>query len=448
MSAPLSPLIQQMVSLMEARTNGADPGTGILPRLNSAADMLGGVDRIPRELINYVQGKQLALFGDYPSGKDTAPSAIFMVVFFFIFLAHLTLFGINWSRGHKFLLSFGFAFYALLRVVGFALRLAWSREITRVQVGIASEVFLIIPTILLASFNLILAQRLFTWRHPYVGSSKLFWGALLTVYSVVISVVVMTIVAAVVPYVYLLSHRNYEMSKNVVKVSSILVILYSLLATGLIIVSYLFKPTKRDKGCLIYRPTWLESFSPTYFPLKDSTKQHEQIFIGRNGAAAFASTRIIASSYHYNAQSDVLPEPTAENLKLEPGNEDNLVRYSSSTGQLKHNYSIIIVTLTTTFILIGAVFRAITCFLDRTVETQSWIFKPVVMYMLWGFLETVINVIYLLGRIDLRFYRPDRFPKDMLVGNEAVEPSPVISNKERTSSISERTSNPEIVRTV
>ena len=34
------------------------------------------------------------------------------------------------------------------------------------------------------------------------------------------------------------------------------------------------------------------------------------------------------------------------------------------------------------------------------------------MYVLWGALETICNILYLVGRIDLRFYRPDNFKKD------------------------------------
>ena len=62
-----------------------------------------------------------------------------------------------------------------MKFLGFLLRALWSTDILKIKFGLASEVFLIVSTFIIVSANLILAQRLFTWRHPVGGSRKLFW---------------------------------------------------------------------------------------------------------------------------------------------------------------------------------------------------------------------------------------------------------------------------------
>lgn len=376
-----------LVDILRSQTNGAADGTGIKVLEDQAAHLLGG--EIPDFLVDYVQGLQLLIFGSYPSHSDVAPSAVFTAVFAIFFLAHLFVFSKNYSRGHKFWLSLGFAIYALFRLLGFALRAAWAKNILKLETGIASEIFLILPTVVLASLNLVLLQRIFTWRHPVFGSSTLFWTLMYLVYLLVIAVIVMTIVASVVPYLYLLSQSHYDMCKNVQKVSAILVCLYSLLAICLTLLAFLFKQ-RQSLNTTVYQPWWITCFKPTYFVPKNAAQELEESFMQRDHNARH-SIRIIASSNH---QFTSVEHPV-----------------SDSPNNLRHNLSIVIIALTSVFIFIGAIFRLVCTFLDMTYATESWIFRPVVMYCIWGVLETVVNVIYLVGRVDLRFYRPDRLPK-------------------------------------
>lgn len=54
------------------------------------------------------------------------------------------------------------------------------------------------------------------------------------------------------------------------------------------------------------------------------------------------------------------------------------------------------------------------------------------MYVCWGALEVIINVLYLVGRVDLRFYRPDHLSKRILNSpqSEKVEESQSEGEKE------------------
>ena len=285
-----------LLHLLRATNNGAADGTGIYVLVNQAHNLLG--NNIPPVMVEYTMGLQNNLFGSYPDNKDIAPSAVFLACFAVIGIAHLVLFLINSSRGHYFYLSLIWMFYCVLKVIGWTLRIVWAKDITKVQLGIADEVLLILSSIILVAVNLILAQRLFTWRHPVGGSRKLFNNTMYLLYAVVAAVIAMTIVSSAVPYVYLLSTYAYESYKNVVKVSAILIILYSLTAVSLISLSYFFKPTAKDENLYTYQPWWIESFHPFYFVRPNAAQEAEDTFMKRNHNHRHA-IRVIASTHHH-----------------------------------------------------------------------------------------------------------------------------------------------------
>jgi hypothetical protein len=379
-------------SLIQSMTHGAASGTGILKLLPMTEKMFGGT--VPPYLVTYALNQQLAIFGDYPTSSDVAPSAIFTAVFAILFLAHLYIFFKNCSRGHKFWLTLGFAFYCMIRFIGFGMRISWAKDIQRLEVGMASEVFIIIPIVLLASFNLVLAQRIFTWRHPHIGSEWWFWSCMIVVYTVVTGVVVMAILGSLIPYIYFLSEHHYTMCKQVSRAAAILCVLYSVLAASLVIGAFLIKPTPKSDKIWTYQPWWIESFDVFYYVPKGSCRRAEETFAEREPSAGDA-VRIIASTTHYHNTLEKVHSVT------------------SKKGTLTHNTSMSIIGLTTVILLLSSVFRCVSTFIDQTHANQSWIYKPVVMYIMFGFLETVINLVYLLGRVDLRFYRPDKLTKGM-----------------------------------
>lgn len=428
-----------IAQLVKAQTNNAADGTGITKLIGLTKNFLHITDShdIPQFLIDYVQDQQQSQFGGYPSHKDVAPSAVFLAVFVVIAIAHGTLFAVNWKRGHKFLLSALLALYATMRWIGFALRIVWAKDILRLHVGIASEVLLVLPIVFLASFNLVLAQRLFTWRHPIIGNHKWFWYLMIFLYAVVTAVVVMTIVAGVIPYLYFLSRSHYDMCRNVVKVTSILISLYSLASMALVALSFVVKTTQSEKESLVYQPFWIKSFSPLYFTPVNASKEGEAAFVATHIEDSRPALRTIVGgcSTFIDGQDESEAQELAE---YENAGE--------SKFSAKHNISIIIIAITSVFVFLGAIFRCVACFIDDVVATQSWIYKPVVMYVLWGALETIVNVLYLVGRIDLRFYRPDALKGTKFTDKTRItadlSPEPTTNpNKENNSSISHHSSD-------
>lgn len=158
-----------LLRLITALNNNPDIGTGINLMVNYVHSLLG--PKIPDSIVHYVVEEQNSLFGGYPKSNMFVPSIIFSILFFIIGLIHLSIFIMNCSRGHYFWISGAWIFYSILKFIGFALFASWLKDITRILVGLTAEILLIIPAIVIDSANLMLAQRLFTWRHPVGGST-------------------------------------------------------------------------------------------------------------------------------------------------------------------------------------------------------------------------------------------------------------------------------------
>jgi len=136
--------------------NGAAEGTGIMPLVTFAQNLIG--TQLPNEIVTYSVGTLNNLFGGYPTHKDFAPSIVFTVLFGVFTIIHTIILCINTSRGHYFYLSYVWICYSIMKFLGFLLRALWSTDILKIKFGLASEVFLIVSTFIIVSANLILAQ--------------------------------------------------------------------------------------------------------------------------------------------------------------------------------------------------------------------------------------------------------------------------------------------------
>lgn len=401
-------------------------GTGIMELISYTRNLIG--HEMSPQLVKFAFAAQNNLFGGYPQESDIVPSAI-MVAFFSSFaLAHAFIFFINYSRGHYFWISIIWSFNCILRVLGFALRIVWVKDRPAVPTALTSELFLILPSIILVTFNLILAQRIFTWRHPVGGSRKLFWGCMLTLYGVVLIVIGITIPSAFIQFIHFLGVPAYELWKKVNAASSVLIILYSLTSISLLGLAYFFQPTRKDERLYTYQPWWIESFGPFYFVKKHAAQEAEETFMKRNSNHRHAIRVIAATHHHYNM---------VEGL-------------TNKRGELKHNISLFIVSVCTILIFIGAVLRSVTIFQNRTNYNASWVCDYRVLVVVYGGFESIINLLYLVGRVDLRFYRPDVLPakvKAIITAEQSFFTTPVASDSEDSDDIYSDTSDEESRKT-
>ncbi|KAM9938273.1 hypothetical protein OXX80_002222 [Metschnikowia pulcherrima] len=404
------PASKGLVRLLSPLFNGAAEGTNIKHVVEFSHNLLG--PKLPDILTKYVVSTQISLFGDYPVSSDLAPSILFTVLFGVAGLIHLLIFCINFSRGHYFWISFVWAFNCALKLIGFALRAVWSQDVTKVAVGLTSEVFLIIPSIIFVSFDLILAQRLFTWRHPVGGSRTLFWAIMISMYVVVCFLIAITVMASFIPYLHFLSEKAWQSWRKVNMATGVLIILYSLTSMSLIGLSYLFPPTAKDENLYTYQPWWIESFNTFYFVQPGAAKKAEETFMKRNHNHRHA-IRVIAATRHHSNMVEGL---------------------SNQRGSLSHNYSMGLIIITTVLIFIESMGRCIVLFQNNIQRNTTGAGNRVFMYICWGAFELIINILYIVGRVDLRFYRPDRLPQKVraiITAEQSFYPS---ENEEESSS--------------
>lgn len=366
--------------------NGAAEGTGIMPLVTFAQNLIG--TQLPNEIVTYSVGTLNNLFGGYPTHKDFAPSIVFTVLFGVFTIIHTIILCINTSRGHYFYLSYVWICYSIMKFLGFLLRALWSTDILKIKFGLASEVFLIVSTFIIVSANLILAQRLFTWRHPVGGSRKLFWGFMFGTYGMVLVVIAITILASFAPYLYYLSEKSYSSWVKTVQFTAVLILAYCLTSVALIGLSF-WLPTKKDESRYTYQPWWIESFAPFYFVKKGAAQEAEATFMKRNSNHRHA-TRVIAATHHH--------------FKMVKG-------LSTERGDLKHNVSMGLLIISTVLTLFGSIVRAIVVFQAREHKFASPAENIWFGYISWGVFESIISILYIVCRVDLRFYRPDVLPQ-------------------------------------
>ena len=366
--------------------NGAAEGTGIMPLVTFAQNLIG--TQLPNEIVTYSVGTLNNLFGGYPTHKDFAPSIVFTVLFGVFTIIHTIILCINTSRGHYFYLSYVWICYSIMKFLGFLLRALWSTDILKIKFGLASEVFLIVSTFIIVSANLILAQRLFTWRHPVGGSRKLFWGFMFGTYGMVLVVIAITILASFAPYLYYLSEKSYSSWVKTVQFTAVLILAYCLTSVALIGLSF-WLPTKKDESRYTYQPWWIESFAPFYFVKKGAAQEAEATFMKRNSNHRHA-TRVIAATHHH--------------FKMVKG-------LSTERGDLKHNVSMGLLIISTVLTLFGSIVRAIVVFQAREHKFASPAENIWFGYISWGVFESIISILYIVCRVDLRFYRPDILPQ-------------------------------------
>jgi hypothetical protein len=398
--------IAMSLSLLGLYTpEGAVPGTGLINVTATAQEQLGP---LPPTIVDFVVSELPGLFGDYPNHSDIAPSAIFLAVFLIIAVAHFYVFARDYQRGHKFWISFGLGTYAMFKVIGFALRVAWATNVLLIRVGIAATTFCQVSVLYLNVLCMILGHRIFTWRHPETGSCRWFNILVDVVYFLVVGVIVMAIVGQTVPIIFFLGPSHVKMCQQVVQVAAVLNLLYALSGLTLVNLAYTFKPGTIDNRFFrmprqyhkeelprTIQATWIESCNMFYFVRKGS-----QVSIYKDEPLANA-IRVIPSD-----------TPPASGLCQ----SHNPEHYNGP----KISTAIMIVVSTSLILTMNVAFRVAWAFTTEVrggapatpggppaTPINAWIFHNYVFYIWYGATEAMVSVIYLVFRIDLRFYLPD-----------------------------------------
>lgn len=355
------------------------------------------------------------LFGGYPTTAKTeiGPDALFIALFGVLFIAYLALFLTNTIRKHNFYLYLGIAFFAALKIIGFATRIAWAHDITSIPLAICSVVFIQVAQLLLQGLNLILAHRIFTWHHPQTGYHWIVVSFIDILYFIVLAIIALAIVGQSLPYLYFMSEYHYHVCLNIMKAAGILNLVYSTLPFSFIIATYaipvgsvlalpkIFNQETQEAVTVmpnVYQATWVKSANLFYYPEPNAQ------WLVYKGDPLDDAIRIIPSREpprieHKRVNSDDKANPKAPHL----------------------HWALVTVLVSSLVLTINTCFRVAATFRNgayssSTNKVNYWPHEPYVMFIFYGATEACVLAFYLLMRIDLRFYIPDmvrKLPKDV-----------------------------------
>lgn len=370
------------------------PGTGIIPLNKNATEVF---EVIPDVIVQRVVTQMNGLFGDYPDQSDLAPSIVFIILFSVICGGHLIIYARNTLRGHRFPLSLGLSCYAFFRVIGFGLRIQWSKNVLNIPVGIASTVFCQVPVLLLNVMTMFMAHRIFTWRHPQTGRATWFRGFNIQLYVMVLGVIVMAILGTSIPYIYYLDESHFKQCQKAAQAAGVLEVAYAMAGIIVIALAWSVKPgsidhrlwgvphKKPEEYPATLQPYWIDHFRPLYYANPKEIKS--------------AGIKVIP----------VIPS------REKPAN-------GLSRPQNPHRYhhpsiytSIAIVVGSCLVLTFNCCFRLATLFIIKPrggygAPFGHFTYQSIVFYVLYGALEFLVNIMLMLMRVDLRFYAPDKKP--------------------------------------
>lgn len=381
--------------------SGKVPGTGLkeLTKILGGQSAKGNLNKIFYTIKDEIPN----LFGGYPcESKDVAPSALFVAIFGLITVAYFYIFIKNYRRGQVFWPSFGLGVYALIRVIGFGLRIKWAENVTDIDVAITSSVFSFVPALYISIINMLFGHRIFTWRHPETGNAVWFNTFMNTTYCMVVPFIVIAIVSQAVPAVHYLSEEANLKCVRLMQAMSVLNSLFPFAGLILIAFAYIFPPGTLDhqfgkfhkKGTKETLPytisaTWIENTGMFYFPKKGS--QFKFLDTQPEGKAV----RIIPS----------INEPAGGFYSVHHG--------GVHTNGPRMISNVVLIAVTSVLLSVVSCFRSASTFLqvahmDGIHDSGShWVYSGWLFYLTMGAFEVIVNVLYLILRVDLRFYIPD-----------------------------------------
>lgn len=357
------------------------------------------------------------LLGGYPTNTthEQGVDAFMFSLFAVLFLGTAFIWLNNVFRGHHFYLHIGLVFFCAAKIIGYALRYQWSKDITQVDIGIASTVFIDVAQLVVLSMNHVFAHRIFTWRHPETGNS--WWLNLVfdIMYFFVVMIIIMAIIGQTMPYTMYLTPHGLKVTQNVTMAASILNLVYALIPFQLIMAAYMFKPgkltaepwKKRQEGSIlppVYQANWIESTNIFYY-VPRGAQSHVYKDEPASQAIRVIPTREAPSDGFHDTHNEPLTHPKSPSIFT----------------------AIAIVLFSSTIFLLNTCFRVAAVFgtyygdhkvagtpTQSTSNRNVWTwksdffpFKPECIWVFYGGLEALVVVLFLVMRVDLRFYIPD-----------------------------------------
>ncbi|KAK9372218.1 uncharacterized protein V1513DRAFT_453129 [Lipomyces chichibuensis] len=313
-----------------------------------------------------------ALFGDYPLRKDDiAGSVICIVCFFVLAVTNMTIYRRNLARGHKFVPSGAMFGLCMARIVTFSMRLAYTTHPSNVNVTIAASVFIAAGVIILFILNILFSQRVFTAQHPsraYVGS--LFYNVMRMYY---ISIIVFLIVLVTSTGVYY--HTNATVMKGIAHFRKAAMVYFTIAAfmpIPIITAAYAIPQSEQDKTWPVHYAHWIAKYSGLYSPDPRS-----------------------------------MPSATEFYSEVHEGDTRTPVHVIPPSDRGAREVSLALIIAPSVVLTFATAVRTVSSFRSAEEIFKPWYDYRVTMYLCIALAELSVEIAWILGRVDLRFYIPD-----------------------------------------
>ncbi|KAK9491632.1 hypothetical protein V1508DRAFT_421474 [Lipomyces doorenjongii] len=330
-----------------------------------------------------------AVFGDYPLRKDDiAGSVVCIVCFFVLAVTNMTIFRRNLARGHKFVPSGAMFGLCMARIVTFSMRLAYTTHPSNVNISIAASIFIAAGVVILFVLNVVFSQRVFTAQHPslaYVGS--LFFNIMKMYYISIIAFLIVLIVSTGVFY-----HTNSTVMKGISQFRKVAMVYFTLAAFMPILIvtaAYAIPRSERDKTWPVHYAHWVGKYSGVYSPDP------------RN-----------------------MPSATDFYSEIRDGDNRTPVHVIPPSDRGAREVSLALIIVPSVILTFATAVRAASSFVTAEEIFKPWFDYRVTMYLCIALTEISVEITWIIGRVDLRFYIPDNDKQwkklAAVAGNEKV----------------------------
>ncbi|KAJ8098657.1 hypothetical protein POJ06DRAFT_257633 [Lipomyces tetrasporus] len=313
-----------------------------------------------------------AMFGDYPVRKhDIAGSVVCIVCFLVLAVVNMTMLRRNLARGHKFIPSGAMFGLCMARIITFSMRLAYTTHPTNINISIAANIFLAAGVVILFILNILFSQRVFTSRHPslaYVGS--LFYTVMRAFY---ISVIVFLIVLIVTTGVYY--HTNHTVQQGISqfrKVAMVYFVVSAFLPIPIVAAAYWIPRSEKDETWPVHYAHWIERYSGLYSP-------------------------------------DPRRKPSAAEFYAEipQGETRRPVHVIPPPERGARQVSVALILIAAVILTFATAVRTASSFVVVSLLEKPWYDYRVTMYLCIALAELLVEIMWIVGRVDLKFYIPD-----------------------------------------
>ncbi|KAK9358339.1 hypothetical protein V1504DRAFT_461498 [Lipomyces starkeyi] len=313
-----------------------------------------------------------AIFGDYPVRKDDiAGSVVCIVCFFVLAVTNMTIFRRNRARGHKFIPSGAMFGLCMARIVTFSMRVAYTTHLSNVNISIASSIFIAAGVVILFVLNILFSQRVFTAQHPsraYVGS--LFFNIMKIYYFSIIAFLIVLIISTGVYY-----HTNATVMKGIAQFRKVAMVYFTIAAflpTLIVTAAYAIPRSKQDRTWPVHYAHWIGKYSGVYSP----------------------DPRNMPSASEFYSE-------------IHEGDTRTPVHVIPPSDRGAREVSLVLIIVPSVLLTFATAVRTVSTFKSAVEIFKPWYDYRVTMYLCIALVELSVEITWIVGRVDLRFYIPD-----------------------------------------